>query len=161
MSPILNCRRGIRLRCEARSGSGKTTFLNLAAGILKADTGMVRLRGHNLTTMSQAKRDALRAKTLGYVFQSFNLLQGFTALENVMMGTMFGVGGSYTHQKAWACHLLERVGLTEHMNRRPYALDWSTTACGGCTGVGGSPQLVLADEPTGNLTPNGPWHLSN
>src|SRR5436190_16001248 len=72
------------------SGSGKTTFLNLIAGILQADRGSIVLDGQDLEKVSESGRDRLRARTVGYVFQNFNLLQGYTALENVMLGMLFG-----------------------------------------------------------------------
>src|SRR4051794_9513922 len=74
---------------EGQSGSGKTTFLNLIAGILQADEGRITLAGSELTSMSESQRDAVRASNIGYVFQTFNLLQGYTALENVALGMMF------------------------------------------------------------------------
>src|SRR3954465_6263526 len=100
------------------SGSGKTTFLNLIAGILQADSGRILLDGQDLTMLSESGRDRLRARTLGYVFQNFNLLQGYTALENVLLGMMFGRGIDVTHAR----HLLDRVGLAARVNYRPSQL---------------------------------------
>src|SRR5205809_7463602 len=74
----------IALRGE--SGSGKTTFLNLIAGILRADSGAIHLDGEAMTSLPEPERDRLRASKLGYIFQTFNLLQGFTCLENVLLG---------------------------------------------------------------------------
>ena len=75
-----------------QSGSGKSTLLNLIAGILLPDDGEILVNGTNPTQLSEAARDRFRAANIGYVFQSFNLLQGFTALENVLLGQMFGGG---------------------------------------------------------------------
>src|SRR5262245_9207018 len=74
------------------SGTGKTTLLHLIAGILAPDSGSVRLNRVELTALSEAARDRLRATHIGYIFQTFNLLQGFTALENVLLGMSFGPG---------------------------------------------------------------------
>jgi len=74
------------------SGSGKTTFLNLIAGILKPDSGTVRLAGEEMSALGEAGRDRLRARCVGYIFQTFNLLQGHTVLENVLLGMAFGAG---------------------------------------------------------------------
>jgi len=74
------------------SGSGKSTLLNLIAGILLPDKGEIVVNGTDPTKLSEAARDRFRAANIGYVFQSFNLLQGFTAVENVLLGQMFGTG---------------------------------------------------------------------
>src|ERR1039458_10099764 len=74
------------------SGSGKSTLLNLIAGILLPDEGEIVVNGTDPTKLREAARDRFRAANIGYVFQSFNLLQGFTALENVLLGPMFGGG---------------------------------------------------------------------
>ncbi len=75
---------GAQLALRGESGSGKTTFLNLIAGILRADSGGIRVGGIDLAPLSEAARDRLRAERLGYIFQTFNLLQGYTVLENVL-----------------------------------------------------------------------------
>ena len=100
------------------SGSGKTTFLNLIAGILQADKGRIVLNGSELTTLTESGRDRLRARTIGYVFQNFNLLQGYTALENVLLGMLFGPGVNLKRARL----LLERVGLSNRLDYRPAQL---------------------------------------
>lgn len=77
---------------SGESGCGKTTFLHLIAGILKADGGTISLDGSDMARFSEPQRDRLRTTTLGYVFQTFNLLQGYTCLENVLLGMPFGPG---------------------------------------------------------------------
>jgi len=137
-----------QIALEGESGSGKTTFLNLIAGILQADSGSVRIDGGEMTALKEAARDALRARTIGYVFQTFNLLQGYTALENVLLGMAFGVGAD----KAHAMKLLERVGLKERMNYRPRQLSvGQQQRVAVARALANKPKLVLADEPTGNL----------
>src|SRR6266567_3333137 len=87
--PRFELNEGQQTALEGQSGSGKTTFLNLIAGILQADAGRIVLNGREVTSLSESARDRLRAETIGYVFQTFNLLQGYTALENVALGMMF------------------------------------------------------------------------
>src|SRR5438105_2328267 len=77
---------------EGLSGSGKTTFLHLLAGILQPDQGHIIFEGQDVAFLSEQQRDLWRAKNIGYVFQTFNLLQGYSALENVMLGMAFGKG---------------------------------------------------------------------
>jgi ABC-type lipoprotein export system ATPase subunit len=130
------------------SGSGKTTFLNLIAGILQADKGRIVLDGQEVTKLSESGRDRLRARTVGYVFQNFNLLQGYTALENVLLGMMFGPGVDAKHAR----HLLDRVGLTTRVNYRPSQLSiGQQQRVAVARALANRPKLVLADEPTGNL----------
>jgi putative ABC transport system ATP-binding protein len=130
------------------SGSGKTTFLNLIAGILQADKGRIVLDGQEVTRLSESGRDRLRARAVGYVFQNFNLLQGYTALENVLLGMMFGPGVDAKHGR----HLLDRVGLSARVNYRPSQLSiGQQQRVAVARALANRPKLVLADEPTGNL----------
>src|SRR5665213_166478 len=87
-----------QLALAGESGSGKTTFLHLIAGILKPDSGAIKIAGQEMSALNESRRDRLRATTIGYIFQTFNLLQGYTCLENVLLGMSFGPGAvSYTH----------------------------------------------------------------
>ena len=81
-----------QLALAGESGSGKTTFLHLIAGILKPDSGTIKIAGREMSALSEPQRDRLRATTIGYIFQTFNLLQGYTCLENVLLGMSFGPG---------------------------------------------------------------------
>src|SRR5262245_28196089 len=83
---------GEQVALVGQSGSGKSTLLNLIAGILLPDHGEIAINGTDITKLREARRDQFRAANIGYVFQSFNLLQGFTALENVQLGQMFSTG---------------------------------------------------------------------
>ena len=139
---------GEQVAVRGASGSGKTTFLNLIAGILQADRGSVTVAGKEMTKLPESGRDRHRAQTIGYVFQNFNLLQGYTALENVMLGMMFGPGVD----KARARQLLERVGLSHRMTYRPSQLSiGQQQRVAVARALANRPKLVLADEPTGNL----------
>jgi putative ABC transport system ATP-binding protein len=130
------------------SGSGKTTFLNLLAGILQPDKGHITIDGRDLTKLDESGRDRLRAGTIGYVFQNFNLLQGYTALENVLLGMLFGPG----IDMVYARHLLDRVGLNHRLGYRPSQLSvGQQQRVAVARALANRPKLVLADEPTGNL----------
>ena len=139
---------GEQLALQGSSGSGKTTFLNLIAGILQPDSGKIKLAGGEFSSLSEADRDGARANHLGYVFQTFNLLQGYTALENVALGMMFGPGADYDRARG----LLERVGLKDRMNYRPRQMSvGQQQRVAVARALANRPKLVLADEPTGNL----------
>jgi putative ABC transport system ATP-binding protein len=131
------------------SGSGKTTLLHLIAGILPPDSGRVTVAGRTLDgRTSEAERDAIRGRHIGYIFQTFNLLQGYTALENVELGMMFGRG----RDAAYAGWLLERVGLRDRLKYRPRQLSvGQQQRVAVARALANHPDLVLADEPTGNL----------
>ena len=139
---------GKQIALRGSSGAGKTTFLNLIAGILQADNGSIMLAGEEMTALSESERDRLRAHYIGYIFQTFNLLAGYTALENVMLGMMFGAGIDTN----FARHLLERVGLGDRMQYRPSQLSvGQQQRVAVARAMANRPRLVLADEPTGNL----------
>lgn len=133
---------------RGESGSGKTTFLHLIAGILQPDGGSIKIHDTELTQLSEAQRDRFRAESIGYIFQSFNLLQGFTCLENVLLGMSFGPGAD----RAAARALLERVGLGHRLDYYPRQLSiGQQQRVAVARALASRPRLVLADEPTGNL----------
>jgi len=139
---------GDQVALEGESGSGKTTFLHLIAGIVKADSGTIVVAGDEITALREAARDRARALHIGYVFQTFNLLEGYTAVENVMLGMMFGPGAD----RAKAESLLERVGLADRMQYKPRQLSvGQQQRVAVARALANGPRLVLADEPTGNL----------
>ncbi len=139
---------GAQLGLKGSSGSGKTTFLNLIAGIVKSDAGSILLNGVELTELPESKRDRLRATTLGCVYQSFNLLQGYTCLDNVLLAMSFGAG----RDRAFATALLGRVGLSHRLDYYPRQLSiGQQQRVAVARALANRPKLVLADEPTGNL----------
>ncbi len=146
--PEFGMDKGESIALEGRSGSGKSTFLNLIAGILRPDSGRICLNGMDMASLSESGRDRLRGRAIGYIFQTFNLLQGYTALENVALAMMFGRGMDLTE----ASRLLDRVGLTDRQNYLPRQLSvGQQQRVAVARALANRPQLVLADEPTGNL----------
>lgn len=133
------------------SGCGKTTMLHVIAGITRPDNGTVTLDNVELTKYSEAGRDKIRADKLGYVFQTFNLLPGFSALENVLLGMTFA---SKKQSSARAKQLLERVGLGHRLGNKPNAMSvGEQQRVAVARALANRPKLLLADEPTANVDP--------
>jgi putative ABC transport system ATP-binding protein len=131
------------------SGCGKTTLLHVIAGIRRADSGQVVLDGVDVTRLSEAGRDRFRAAKIGYVFQTFNLLAGFSALENVLLGMTFSRGRKDEHR---ARQLLDRVGLGARVTHKPAALSvGEQQRVAVARALANRPRLLLADEPTANV----------
>lgn len=140
---------GEQLAMIGRSGCGKTTLLHIIAGISRPDEGEVLVAGQDITRLSEAARDRFRAANIGYVFQTFNLLPGFSALENVMLGMSF-VGGRT--DAARAEQLLERVGLKHRLTHKPTMLSvGEQQRVAVARSLANRPKLLLADEPTANV----------
>jgi len=134
-----------------RSGCGKTTLLHVIAGLSRADSGVIQLDGYDLSQLSEAGRDRYRAAKLGYVFQTFNLLPGFSALENVLLGMTFARGKL---QVSRAKELLDRVGLSDRAHHKPNALSvGQQQRVAVARALANKPKLLLADEPTANVDP--------
>ncbi len=131
------------------SGCGKTTLLHVIAGISRPDQGKVRIDQFDIGLMSEAECDRFRAQHLGYVFQTFNLLRGFTALQNVLLAMRFT---GRRVDKARAKGLLEQVGLGHRMTHRPPMLSVGEQQRVAIARVlANRPKLLLADEPTANV----------
>ncbi len=149
--PSFELAAGQQLALRGASGSGKTTFLHILAGLIRADRGEVWLDGQELGKLSESARDRHRARTLGYVFQSFHLLPGLTALENVLTGMAFGPGPNPTRAR----ELLRRLGLESHLHHRPRQLSvGQQQRVALARALANKPKVLLADEPTGNLDPD-------
>lgn len=132
-----------------RSGGGKTTLLHIIAGIARADSGQVVLDGKDITQLSEAGRDKARAHKIGYVFQTFNLLPAFTALENVRLGMTFARGRHDLHR---ATELLHKVGLSDRLHYKPGTLSvGQQQRVSVARALANRPRLLLADEPTANV----------
>lgn len=140
-----------------RSGSGKTTLLHVISGIARPDAGVVRIDNTDITRLSEAGRDRFRADKVGYVFQTFNLLPGFTALENVLLGMSFAGGRTDT---ARARNLLDRVGLKHRLTHRPPMLSvGEQQRVAVARALANRPKLLLADEPTANVDAGNQHHI--
>jgi len=150
--PLFELGRGEQMVLLGRSGCGKTTLLHVIAGISRADSGTIQLDGVDLTKLTEPARDRLRAACMGYVFQTFNLLPGFSALENIMLGMTFARGRRDT---ARAKNLLERVGLADRAQHKPKALSvGEQQRVAVARALANRPALLLADEPTANIDPS-------
>ena len=133
------------------SGGGKTTLLNCISGIMTPDSGSIEIDGISINRLSEAGRDRVRAAKIGFVFQTFNLLAGFSALENVRLGMTFAHG---RHDRDRAADLLKRVGLEERMHHKPSALSvGQQQRVAVARALANRPTLLLADEPTANIDP--------
>lgn len=131
------------------SGCGKTTLLHIIAGILRPTEGQVLINGWNTPLLTESERDQFRARQIGYVFQTFNLLPGFTALENVQLGMAFAGHGS---DRKRAVDLLERVGLGARLHHKPSQMSvGEQQRVSVARALANKPNLVLADEPTANV----------
>jgi putative ABC transport system ATP-binding protein len=134
-----------------QSGSGKSTLLNIIGGLDRADSGHVRVDGHDTTRLDERAMARLRNERIGFIFQAFHLLDHLTCVENVALPSLFGLGGlSDAHARAHAA--LARVGLETYALRRP------TELSGGqkqrvaiARALYNRPRILLCDEPTGNL----------
>ena len=133
------------------SGHGKTTLLNCLSGLDTVDSGSIELAGDELVTMSDAERTTRRGAAMGFVFQSFNLLTVFTAVENVEVPLLVAGVRAATARRL-ATDMLERVGLAERMRHRPNELSGGEQQrVAIARALVAEPRIVWADEPTGNL----------
>lgn len=149
--PRLEIAKGEQVALIGQSGGGKTTLLHLIAGLLVPDSGSIRIDGTELTRLSEQGRDRFRAGAIGYVFQTFNLLTAFSAIENVKLGMTFGNGALDAGR---AKELLARVGLSDRANYRPRQLSvGQQQRVAIARAMAGRPKILLADEPTANVDP--------
>ncbi|QDU36861.1 putative ABC transporter ATP-binding protein [Maioricimonas rarisocia] len=151
--PVLNVEsfsleQGEQVVLVGESGGGKTTLLNAISGITTVDSGKVIVDGVDLTRLPEAGRDRFRAERIGIVFQTFNLLPAFSALENVLLGMTFA-GRS---DRDFARQLLERVGLGKRLSHRPPQLSvGEQQRVAVARALANRPRLMLADEPTASV----------
>lgn len=147
----LTVEQGTHIALRGTSGSGKTTLLHCISGMALPDSGQIRVLGTDITRLSESERDRYRANHIGYIFQSFNLLEGFTALENVQLGMQFA---DKKIPASRAEELLNRVGLSGRLHNRPSQLSvgQQQRVCI-ARALANDPEIILADEPTGSLDP--------
>ena len=133
------------------SGSGKTTLLNLLGGLDQADSGSIEVAGEDLTQLTGGELARWRSRSVGFVFQGFNLIPVLTALENVELPLkLTGLSGS--QRREHALHALELVGLADRAKHRPGQLSGGQEQrVAIARAIVSDPTLILADEPTGDL----------
>lgn len=133
------------------SGSGKTTLLSVLGGMLAPSTGRIVYCGKSMYDLSVSERAALRQQSIGFVFQSFNLIPWLTARENVQVPLLLS-GKSPAQQRQRAMELLDRVGLSDRTDHRPSELSQGQQQrVALARTLANDPPVILADEPTGNL----------
>jgi putative ABC transport system ATP-binding protein len=133
------------------SGSGKTTLLNCVSGLDEIDDGRVLVDGLSIHELSDKERTKHRAREMGFIFQAFNLIPVFTAMENVELPLLLAGVKEYD-ARARARETLARVGLGHRLDRRPMELSGGEQQrVAVARALAGRPRIVWADEPTGNL----------
>ncbi len=133
------------------SGSGKTTFLNVIGGLDKYDSGDLIINGRSTKDFADSEWDSYRNNSIGFIFQSYNLITHLSILDNVEMGmTLSGVSDAEKHKKA--LDALERVGLKDHVHKKPNQLSGGQMQrVAIARALANDPDIILADEPTGAL----------
>jgi putative ABC transport system ATP-binding protein len=143
------------------SGRGNTTLLSLLGGMMGPTSGEVLFRGESIYDMSLNERTNLRLKSLGFVFQSFNLVPWLSAIENVQVPLSLA-GELASVQQERAAELLHRVGLSDRMHHLPSELSQGQQQrVALARTLANDPQVILADEPTGNLDPESREQVMN
>jgi putative ABC transport system ATP-binding protein len=143
---------GDHVSIVGRSGSGKTTLLNLLGLLDTPTSGRILFDGEPLESLTGGRRDRKRGRDIGFIFQQFNLLDGRTALENVMTPLLYASGTQFWRRNTLAAEMLDRVGLGHRMESMPQQLsggEQQRVAIARALVRG--PRLILADEPTGAL----------
>jgi putative ABC transport system ATP-binding protein len=134
------------------SGSGKTTLLTIAGALLRPTTGTVHICGIDVTNMGEAQLAAIRRQKVGFVYQSFNLLEALTAIENVRLVIQNHLNHTKKEATSRARELLEMFGLAHRLNSLPKKMsDGEKQRVAIARALAKDPELLLADEPTANL----------
>jgi putative ABC transport system ATP-binding protein len=135
-----------------KSGSGKTTLVNVVTGLDRASSGEIWVDGAPLHRFSMERAARLRGKTMGVVFQSFELLPTLTVLQNVMLPMDFAKRYSLREQRQRAMQLLEQVDIADHAKKYPTALSGGQQQrLAIARAMANDPAILIADEPTGSL----------
>jgi len=147
----LSVEKGEWLRISGRSGSGKSTLLNLIAGLEKTTSGQIIVDGNHIDQMNELDRIRFRRKTIGFIFQSYNLLPQYTALENVTLPLALR-GIAPKKRIEMGKEIMEQVGIYSHAKHKPNEMSGGQQQrVGIARALVTSPPIVFADEPTGNL----------
>lgn len=155
----LDVPRGTIMAITGSSGSGKSTLLNILGTLDRPDAGRVEIEGESIEGLSPARLAGLRARRIGFVFQFHHLLPEFSAEENVMMPLRIA-GRSPAESRERARELLRAVGLVERRDHRPSELSGGEAQrVAVARALASAPDLVLADEPSGNLDPRSAGQL--
>jgi putative ABC transport system ATP-binding protein len=141
------------------SGSGKSTLLHLLGGLDRPTDGEIWINGSHLNELDENDLAVFRRKTVGFVFQSFNLIQAFTALENVSFPMRFmNIPAKQRHERAFA--MMEQVGIADRAEHKPSELSGGQQQrVAIARALVNDPTLILADEPTGNLDTSSGWSI--
>lgn len=150
--PSLALDGGEQVLLTGASGEGKSTLLQIIAGLMDPSSGSIAIDGQNLHDLHGAKRDRFRGTKIGMIFQTFNLLQGFTAAENVMMALKFSPVPKAEHRPR-AVELLSTMGLKTPDREVTQLSVGQQQRVAVARAAATSPVLVLADEPTASLDP--------
>ncbi len=169
MVQVEHCRRklgpGVEFYCErfeapagaqmalwGPSGCGKSTMLNLISGLLRPDEGVIRVDDVEIQNLTEGQLDRFRGERFGFVFQTFNLLAPFTALQNVIIGMRFSDTVPAGEWEKRATELLERVGLAHRLYSKPGTMSvGERQRVAIARALANNQKIVVADEPTGSL----------
>ena len=152
--PEFNVGQGQVMAITGPSGCGKSTLLNLISGLRRPDSGKVSVLGTDVAALNPSETDRFRGANLGFIHQSFHLLEAFSAIENVLLGLRFGGAVDAKLWKGRAQELLQRVGLGHRLNARPTSMSvGERQRVAIARALANDPKLLLADEPTGALDP--------
>ena len=144
--------RGEFVALVGASGSGKSTLMNTLGCLDRPTTGSYRLAGENIVTMNRDQRARIRNEQIGFVFQSFNLLNRTSALENVELPLLYRSGLSRSRRRRTAAEMLERVGLGDRLGHHPGQLSGGQQQrVAVARALVNQPSILMGDEPTGNL----------
>lgn len=143
------------------SGSGKSTLLNMLAGLEKPTKGQIVIAGEHIENKTESGLVNFRQKHIGFIFQSYNLLPNLNAIENVSLPLVFKGVDKYTRYKK-SVNLLKQVGLGSYMDHRPSQMSGGQQQrVGIARALVASPEIIFADEPTGNLDSNTSLEVMN